>query len=257
MTRPPLVALTTGVARKSGAHAQPSVFLYTNYVAALEACGLASVLITPAHTKESIDAIIDSCAGLVLTGGEDVDPARYGEAPSPALGTVSAERDEAETLALHAALVRDIPVFAICRGMQVLNVHLGGSLVQDLPSERPSDIAHVQPGGWSGHAHDVAVTSGSRLHDITGTDRFRTNSFHHQALNAIAAPLVVVARADDGTVEAVESNEHAWVLGVQWHPERFDAVDAAGAADAAHAEVHPDRALFNAFRDAVCATPAD
>jgi putative glutamine amidotransferase len=246
--RRPLVALTTGMARKSGAHGQPSVFLYNNYITALEDCGLAAVLITPAHTKEAIDAILASCAGLVLTGGEDVDPARYDEAPSPKLGTVCPERDEAEMHALDAALARDIPVFAICRGMQVLNVHLGGSLVQDLPSERPSGIAHVQTGGWSGHAHDVAVTIGSRLHDIARTDRFRTNSFHHQALDTIAAPLVVVGRAEDGTVEAVESREHAWVLGVQWHPERFD-----GEATAPH----PDRDLFTAFRDAVCATTAD
>jgi putative glutamine amidotransferase len=238
----PLVALTTTMVRKSGAHQQPSVFLYTSYIAALENFGLTPVLITPAHTRESIEGIIAACSGLVLSGGEDVDPARYGEQPSPALGSVLPERDEMEFVALEAALARDIPVFAICRGLQVLNVYLGGTLYQDLSTEQPGKITHVQRTPWSTKAHDVRVEAGSQLRDIVGVDSFCINSFHHQALKGVAPSLRVVARSDDGLVEAVESSDHAWVVGVQWHPERHEA-----SAD----DTDPDKRLFIAFGDVV------
>jgi putative glutamine amidotransferase len=239
----PLVALTTSQLRESGAHARPSVFLYTSYIAALENFGMTPVLITPAHSKQSIDAILSSCGGLILSGGEDVDPARYGAAPSPALGSVMPERDEMEFHALGSALARDLPVFAICRGLQVLNVHLGGTLYQDLASEQPpGDITHQQRTPWSTKAHDVRVDADSMLCEIVGTDHFSINSFHHQAISQVAPSLRVVARAEDGLVEAVESRDHAWVLGVQWHPERHEA---------AAAETDPDKRLFSAFRDVV------
>ncbi len=242
MTARPLVALTTSLDRKSGAHARPSVFLYTSYIAAIEAIGLTPVLITPAHTRESIGALLSSCRGLVLTGGEDVDPARYGEDPSPALGTIMPERDEMEFTALACALGNDMPVFAICRGLQVLNVFMGGSLYQDIATEFPGDVLHQQRTPWSTKAHSVHVDRGSMLHGIVGSDTFSINSFHHQALKDVAPGLRVVARADDGLVEAAESIDGTWCMGVQWHPERHEATAA---------ESDPDRRLFAAFREVV------
>ena len=246
MKHRPLVALTTSLDRPSGGSARPSVFLYTRYITAIEAIGLTPVLITPAHTKESIGALLSSCRGLVLTGGEDVDPARYGEAPSPALGTVMPERDEMEFTALACALGNDLPVLAICRGLQVLNVFMGGSLYQDIATEFVDppdiDILHQQRTAWSTKAHAVHVDRGSTLHEIVGADTFSINSFHHQAVKEVAPGLRVVARAEDGMIEAAESCDGTWCLGVQWHPERYEATAL---------ESDPDRRLFAAFRDVV------
>lgn len=246
MMERPLVALTASLEPKSGRHEQPSVFLYTSYITSLEAMGLAPVLLTPAHTKGAIRSILANCRGLVLSGGEDVDPARYGEKPSPALGGVLKERDEMEFIAIEAAIELGIPVFAICRGVQVLNVYLGGTLYQDLATEQPGDVLHEQATPWSTKSHVVSVQQDSLLHSIVGVDTFSINSFHHQAIKQVAPTLRVVARAEDGLVEAVESTDNAhWMLGVQWHPERHEA---------SAEDTDPDRMLFAAFRDAVSAT---
>ena len=138
--KPIRVGLTTTVDAEAGSHGRPAVFVYTSYVHALEQIGLAPVLITPAHSPAAIEALLGACFGLVLSGGEDVDPARYGEAPSPALGTVLPSRDEMEFRALDCALARKMPVFGICRGCQVLNVHFGGTLIQDIDTEVEGEL---------------------------------------------------------------------------------------------------------------------
>lgn len=242
MIERPLVAVTASLDRKSGRHEQPSVFLYTSYISVLEAMGLAPVLLTPAHSQAAIRSILSSCRGLVLTGGEDVDPARYGEKPSPALGSVLKERDEMEYHAIEAAVERDLPILAICRGIQVLNVYLGGTLYQDLATEQPGDVAHEQPTPWSAKSHTVRIEEDSMLREIVGCHTISINSFHHQALKNVAPSLRVVARADDGLIEAVESRNNGWMLGVQWHPERHEATAP---------DTDPDRRLFAGFRDVV------
>jgi putative glutamine amidotransferase len=248
MTERPLVAVTTSLNMKSGSHKQPSVFIYTSYIEVLEAIGLAPVLLTPAHSPDTIRSILGACRGLVLTGGEDVDPARYGELPSPALGSVLCERDDMEFAALDVALEVGMPVFAICRGLQVLNVHFGGTLYQDLPTEYPqSKLTHVQTAPWSTKAHSVRIEDDSLLCEIVGRDCIDINSFHNQAVKDVAPGLRVVARADDGLIEAVESRENGWILGVQWHPERHEATAP---------DIDPDKRLFAAFRDAVASSTA-
>ncbi len=244
----PLVAVTTGLLAEGGSHGQPQVVLYTSYMRVLEAVGLAPVLVTPAHSPEARRALLEACAGLVLTGGEDVDPQRYGEDPIPQLGEVTPARDEAEAAALALALARDLPVLGICRGCQVLNVAYGGTLYQDLAVQRPGTGLHEQGDGvWDEHAHVARVEPGSRLHGIVGRGEVPINSFHHQAIREPAPGLAVTARAEDGVVEAVEDPARTWVLGVQWHPERQEA--GAGPDD-------PDRLLFAAFGDAVRARVA-
>jgi putative glutamine amidotransferase len=238
----PLVALTASLDMKSGRHEQPSVFLYTSYITALQSMGLATVVLTPAHSRESIRSILASCSGLVLSGGEDVDPARYGEVPSPALGTIMPERDDMEFHALEMALELEMPVFAICRGIQVLNVFMGGTLYQDLATEQPGDVLHEQSTPWSSKSHHVRIENESKLCSIVQADEIHINSFHHQAIKDVAPGLRVTARADDGLIEAVESEKHDWVVGVQWHPERHEATAEDG---------DPDRRLFAAFRAAV------
>jgi putative glutamine amidotransferase len=243
-TQPQLrVALTTTIHKYAGSHARPAVFLYTSYIHALEQHGLVPVLLTPAHSPAALAALLDACCGLVLSGGEDVDPSRYGEDPSPALGEVQPLRDEMEFVALEGAVARDMPVFGICRGLQVLNVFFGGTLYQDIATDRPGELlAHQQAQPWSERSHGARVMPDSLLHHTVGEDSIFINSFHHQAVKHLAPGLRVVARADDGLVEAIEHPEHPWLLGVQWHPERNEA--AAPASD-------PDLRLFAGFRDAV------
>jgi len=237
----PLVALTTSREPSAGSHRRPQVTLYEAYVHALEDVGLASVLISPAHSPSSVETLLESCDGLVLTGGGDVDPARYGENAGAILDSVSPERDAVEFAALDAATRRQLPILGICRGVQVMNVYFGGSLYQDIEGER-AGAPHQQKASWSARVHDIALDPGSRLCAIMGTTRIRTNSFHHQAIKQVAPSLSVTARAEDGLVEAVEMQNYPWGLGVQWHPERHDAN--APATD-------PDKRLFAAFAEAV------
>jgi len=234
------VALTTTSVDEGGTYQRPAVLMYESYINALEAAGLAPVLITPAHSPEAVRSLMAACAGLVLSGGEDVDPARYGEAPSPALGSVNRRRDEVEFTALEYALQQQMPVLGICRGVQVINVALGGTLYQDLATECPGPVLHQQREDWGHRTHRASVVEGSRLHEIVRSDELLINSYHHQAIRDVAPGLKVVARAEDGMVEAVEGQDHRWLIGVQWHPERYEA---------STSDNDPDRLLFRAFSD--------
>ncbi len=240
MTYRPLIAVTTTL-WPGGHHNLPRVQLNAQYVAAVEAPGATAVLLTPAHGTESIRRILGTCDALVLTGGEDVEPHRYGQAPIPEVTEVNPARDEMEIAAVHEAMRRGMPILAICRGIQVLNVALGGTLWQDVPSQLGGDVLHEQPAGIDERWHGGRVQPGSALEGIFGTDTLFINSFHHQAVRDLADPLVATVWAEDGLVEAVEGRDHPWLYGVQWHPERGEAHGPAGD------ERDPDRRLFWAF----------
>jgi putative glutamine amidotransferase len=200
--------------------------------------------ILPVLAADDADGMLDGMAGLILTGGEDVDPARYGSAPHPALGEVHAERDAFEIALVRAARDRRLPTLAICRGVQVANVALGGTLVQDLPSEWPTALAHDGRWGRGDRVHALRVAAGSRLAEAIGATDATTNSLHHQAIARVADGLVAVAHAPDGVVEGVEwAEDDWWMAGVQWHPEELTATAEAW-----------DRALFAAFAAAVRAS---
>ena len=161
--------------------------------------------------------------GLMLTGGPDLDPARYGMGEYAALCTIDAERDELEFRTLDAVAARGAPIFAICRGVQVLNVAHGGSLVPDLP-----DVAAVHHGplGGADRRHPIVVESGARIATLAGVTAGAVATSHHQAVDRVAEAFVACARADDGIIEALEWREpqgKPFVIGVQWHPERMEA----------------------------------
>lgn len=211
------------------------------YTRALEAAGLAPIVVPPFADPAVATSVIEAVDGLLLTGGEDVDPARYGASPHPALGPVNAERDATELALVEAARAGGTPVLAICRGIQLLNVALGGTLVQDLPSERPSEVAHSADAARQRRTHRVVLVAGSRLARATGATTMAANSLHHQAIDRLAAPLRAAATAPDGVIEGVEGADDAWwVLGVQWHPEELTATPEPW-----------DRGLFAAFAEAV------
>ena len=192
-----------------------------DYVAGVAQAGGTPMILPPLPgTAEEVAGRID---GLLLCGGSDLDPGYYGEEPIPELGATLPERDAFEMALVEQAFERGIPVFGICRGLQVLNVALGGTLYQDLPSQLSTDgsIAHRQQMPKWQWTHEVEVDGDSSIARIMETDGLRVNSYHHQAVKDLADGLVVAANASDGVVEAVESPNlsERWLVGVQWHAE--------------------------------------
>ncbi len=198
-----------------------------DYVARVARAGGLPVVLPP--IVEAAEEMAHSMDGLLLSGGSDLDPSYYEEVALPELDVNIPERDAFEMKLLEHALERGTPVFGICRGLQVLNVALGGTLYQDLPSEFGARAtAHRQQAPLWQWTHEVVVDSASNLAKIMEATRLRVNSCHHQAIKDLAAPLIAVAHATDGVVEAVESrdpSEH-WLAGVQWHPEAIRGAEA-------------------------------
>jgi putative glutamine amidotransferase len=192
------------------------IALNSSYVRALIAAGLTPVLVPPMLEPARAGEVIETASGLVLTGGEDLHPSSYGDLPHARLEETDAARDAIEIALYRAARARGVPVLAICRGIQLVNVAEGGTLYQDLPSEQPSPIDHVDPKG----RHALRVEPGSLLHRTIG-DPASVNSRHHQAVKRLAPALRAVAWAEDGVVEGVEPKDPGapWLLAVQWHPE--------------------------------------
>lgn len=225
---PPIIAISGSLLPETS-RAPERVSINTAYLRAVQGAGLTPLVLMPQLEYAGIEAAMAAVSGLVLTGGGDVDPARYGEAPGGTrMDSVSCERDTAEFMALELAFARKLPVFAICRGMQVLNVALGGSLWQDLPSQNPSDIEHSQTSAGQPRGvatHEVRIAAGTRLHQVLGRARLPVNSMHHQAVRNLGEGLVATAWADDGVIEALELPGEPFILGVQWHPEELAAND--------------------------------
>lgn len=196
------------------------VRLPLNYVRSTEGAGLAPMLIPPLSDPSQAARLLAGACGLLLTGGEDVDPRRYGATAHAATQAPNVLRDDTELELLRVARARQLPVLAICRGMQLINVALGGSLVQDIPSLRPSEIRHDQPDHAVGRCHSVSVIADSTLARAMGVTTLDVNSYHHQCVDRVAPGLFVNATAPDGIIEGFESTDPGWwMLAVQWHPE--------------------------------------
>lgn len=178
--------------------------------------------------------------GVILTGGVDVDPARYGDLPSDRLGPTNADRDAFEAALIEHALDHDRPVLGICRGHQLFNVVQGGSLLQHIEEREPHRSRRGEDGGIASGWHDVEVTPGTILAGILGEAPLRVNSRHHQAVtpDRLAPGLTVAATTEGGIIEALEDPSKRWALSVQWHPERSEM------------DGEPSRALFEAFVEA-------
>ena len=192
-----------------------------SYTDAARTAGLRPFIL-PLLAPGDADAMLEGIDGLLLTGGEDLDPVHYGEKAHARLGEVSAARDAFEIALVRAARRRRLPTLAICRGIQVANVALGGTLVQDIPSELTGSLSH--DGDWprDRRVHAVEVASDSALASALGGTRLDVNSFHHQSLARVADGLEVVARAPDGVIEGAEwTGDDWWLLAVQWHPEEL------------------------------------
>ncbi|MFF5993513.1 gamma-glutamyl-gamma-aminobutyrate hydrolase family protein [Lysinibacillus sp. KU-BSD001] len=172
------------------------------------------------HITTGVEEFISKIDGLLLIGGHDIHPKFFGEDPIPMQGMVIEQRDESDFQVLQAALKRDLPVFAVCRGHQVLNVAFGGSLYQDIPSQVNGAIQHAQKSARHEKIHRVVVQEGTKLCELIGSEVW-TNSFHHQAIKEVGDGLMVTASTSDGMIEAIEHPDYTFCLGVQWHPEEL------------------------------------
>jgi putative glutamine amidotransferase len=192
----------------------PAAVIPLAYVEAIERAGGRALVVPP--SEDGIDETLDALDGVLFSGGSDIDPAAYGHEAHPETTGTRADRDAAELALLTAALERDMPVLAVCRGSQVLNVALGGDLVQHLPEVVGDEKHKHTPGVFADH--DVTVEGGTRLASLLG-DRAPVKSHHHQGFGKLGAGLRTVAWAEDGTPEALESSDRRFTLGVLWHPE--------------------------------------
>jgi putative glutamine amidotransferase len=195
-----------------------------DYVASLEQAGAEVRELRPG--RDDVSTTLRGCDGVLLTGGADVDPGEYGDADRHPTLELDPIRDRYELEIARTALDRDMPLFAICRGAQVLNVAAGGTLVQDIPSQQPTDLTHSLTVPKDSLAHDIAVAPASCLSVLMAPrlDRkghMAVNSRHHQSVRDVAPGFVVSAAAPDGVVEAIEKPGARFCLGVQWHPENF------------------------------------
>jgi putative glutamine amidotransferase len=189
-----------------------------NYLEALRSAGLCSVLLPVDGDPGSAAGLLDRIDGLVLTGGGDVGPSAYRAPPGPRTRGVDARRDVVESRLVRLARERDLPVLAICRGLQVVNVALGGTLTQDLPTADPPRPGHLVTAAWNGPAHPVRLAEGSRLGALLGAE-ITVNSLHHQGIATLAPGLRATGWAPDGLIEAAEDTASRFLVGVQWHPE--------------------------------------
>ncbi|WP_324668175.1 gamma-glutamyl-gamma-aminobutyrate hydrolase family protein [Geochorda subterranea] len=213
----PLIGIVSGQERDREGAAR--LVLPRAYASAVEMAGGAPVLIPLVEDTRLAESYLEALDGLLLAGGGDVDPARFGEDPSPHLGSVDPERDALELALARRALELDLPILGICRGMQVLNVAAGGSLYQDIGAQVPHPLQHRQSAPRWYPIHEVRLEPESLVGRILQVESVRVNSFHHQAVRTVAPPFRVAAKSKDAVVEAVESRAHAFAVGVQWHPE--------------------------------------
>ncbi len=196
-----------------------SLWMLPGYMDGVTAAGGLPVMLPLEDSESALDQLSAMCDGILLTGGHDVCPELYGEERLPECGACAPERDRMEQGILARAIAADKPVLGICRGIQFLNAALGGTLWQDLPSQRPSGTEHHQRPPYDRPAHRVTILPDTPLAELLGAGERRVNSYHHQAVRKLAPELREMARSEDGLVEAVWRPESRFTWAVQWHPE--------------------------------------
>lgn len=193
-----------------------------DYVEGVAEAGGIPIVLPPIGERRAAEVIVGGLDGLLLSGGSDLHPRFYGEEPIPELGVTIPERDAFEMALVGEALRRGIPVFGICRGLQVLNVALGGTLYQDLPSQYDGEVlGHRQQTPKTQPTHEVEISGNTCVGGIVEREVLKVNSYHHQGIKDLAGGLAVAARSSDGIIEAIEARDFSegWIVGVQWHAE--------------------------------------
>jgi putative glutamine amidotransferase len=223
---PPIIGLSTGgrIENDFASDYYDSFFYIPSlYIEAVRRAGGIPVLLPP-DSSDGTTALLSRLDGLIITGGADIDPRHYnGNTQHPDLTKIDHERDNSEMALIRLCLETEKPMLCVCRGMQVLNVALAGTMHEHIPDVREKDIHRSADGLWA--IHEVLVDENSLLAKVMGTNQVETYSGHHQAVKAIGQGLCVIAQAPDGIVEALTHEKHPWVLAVQWHPEKSAATD--------------------------------
>lgn len=223
MRKKPIIGITGAYVNHN--EYMEGVYVHHDYHKSIAANGGIPIVLPFINPEMAIETL-ELCDGIILSGGEDVDPKFYGQDPHRRLGPTIPERDLTEIAIVKYAIENNIPLLAICRGVQILNVALGGTLIQDIPSQVKDPIQHSQKIERGRDSHWVNISKDSKLFDLIGSERVRVNSLHHQALEKVATDLRVVATASDGIIEAVEYiHPTTFTLGVQWHPESMASAD--------------------------------
>lgn len=218
---PPLIGITTG---RSNNSSRPNTFaLNEAYILAVQNAGGSPVIIPTGLPSESYNLILNSLSGLVLSGGGDISPAQYNSSPDSRAHKMDQDRDRSEIYLAMRAINNRLPLFGICRGIQILNVALGGTLYVDIKNDMPGGLKHdyypITEWPRNHYAHSVKIKAGSRLAAIFEKEELMTNSLHHQGLKSLGDGLTPIACAPDGLVEGIQLEENPFGLAVQWHPE--------------------------------------
>jgi putative glutamine amidotransferase len=236
----PVIGITAWPAPVTSEHITVAVqAVPDNYLELLDFVGLAALPLPVNGSPERAADLAARVDGLLLTGGGDVDPAAYAARQRPQTAGVDRRRDDVEIELVRLACQRGQPILGVCRGIQLLNVALGGTLVQDLPTDDPPHPGHMVVETWDGATHPVRPEPGTLLHRLLGPE-MAVNSLHHQAVDVVAPGMRVAARAPDGVIEAIEDTGPQFVMGLQWHPEMLGLG-------------HPSVAVFRQFAAAVVA----
>jgi putative glutamine amidotransferase len=220
----PLIGIGCDIEPSTRGEGRELMYAYGTYLEAIETAGAIPLILPP--IEESVDRILPLLDAVILAGGDDLDPQSYGEADVACRGILDARRQRHDLALARAARALGIPTLGICLGVQLINVAAGGSLVQDIGSSVPDALKHSGRTGTRGR-HRVAIEPGSRLCSMLGATAVDVNSGHHQSVKTPGAGLAIVARADDGVVEAVEDPSQRFYVGVQWHPEEMLAEESA------------------------------
>lgn len=230
----PLIGVTSS--RNLNQYGYPQHSVSEAYISSLRDAGAAPVLIPLGLPGTTLQAFVSRLDGILFSGGGDIDPGQYGNAPHPLVSDVDTDRDQVEIQLLHKTMRKGLPILGICRGLQVINVALGGSLYEDILEQHPGALNHRYYPDWPRDhlAHTVQVETDSELEGILGTSTIQVNSMHHQAVKQLAPGLRASSYAPDGILEAFELQDYSYGLAVQWHPENLQA----------HA---PMRELFKSF----------
>lgn len=214
--RKPVIGLCTSYEKNE---TEDRIFINHDYLEAVRHFGGIPLVIPAESCEEDQIYLLSLCDGLILPGGDDIDPSLYGETILNDTVFPAPERDVREPRLCAMAMERNMPVLGICRGLQILNVYFGGSLYQDIPAQMETDVPHKMERPYDRAIHDCAVVSDSPLHKLLGMESIPVNSLHHQAIKALSPELSVMANAPDGIVEAVWKPDHKFLWAVQWHPE--------------------------------------
>ena len=219
MSGAPLIGVTTSITVDK---TPERAYVNSAYLSAVQQVGGVPVVLPPQLSAASLARIARGLDGVLLTGGGDIDPAVFGEAPHPTVYEVAPSRDTLETTVVGIALERGLPILAICRGIQLLNVALGGTLFQDVGTDPGTELRHGQQEPRDQPTHKVRVAAGSLLAETLGADELEVNSMHHQSVKAPGKGLTAVAWAPDEIIEGIELDDRSrFVVGVQWHPEEL------------------------------------